>query len=149
MMIGAEPGTCRAAARWPWLALVLVALIHVVACAHGPLAGGSGRTDIITVTGLAPHVVSHGASEHAAKEAEKAEKADSCGGQHHGPQQCAGFDEPTWAQAGRGKELMPQQGPPHTEAVGGVAPGRAPPVREVEVPRPGGGQRAALQVWRN
>lgn len=136
-MIRTAPGTQRAAARWPWLALVLVALIHVVACAHGPLVGGAGRTDIITVTGLASHAVSHGASEHVAEDS------------HHGPQHCAGFDEPTWAQASRGQELMPQQEPLHAEAVEGVAPGRAPPGQEVQVPRPGGGQQAALQVWRN
>ncbi|MFF8611470.1 hypothetical protein [Streptomyces sp. NPDC015350] len=149
MRISAEPGSRRAAARWPWLALVLVALIHVVACAHGPLVGGSGRTDLLAVADTASHA-SHTA--HSAPRATAGHAPDvpgPCDGEHHGPQPCAGFDEPTWVQPGWDKELTPQQEPLHVEAVVFVAAGRAPPVRAAEVPRPGGGRRAESQVWRN
>ncbi|MFF3391304.1 hypothetical protein ACFYW1_10310 [Streptomyces sp. NPDC002669] len=137
MRISAEPGSRRAAARWPWLALVLVALIHVVACAHGPLVAGSGRTDLLAVTDAPAH------ASHAP------DVPGPCGGEHRGPQPCAGLDEPTWAQPGWDKELTPQQEPLCVGAVVFVAAGRAPPVRADEVPRPGCGRRAALQVWRN
>ncbi|MFJ2899409.1 hypothetical protein ACIO87_31600 [Streptomyces sp. NPDC087218] len=143
MRISAEPGSRRAAARWPWLALVLVALIHVVACAHGPLVGGSGRTDLLAVTDTLTHATHPAHASHAP------DVPGPCGGEHHGPQPCAGLDEPTWAQPGWDKELTPQQEPLRVEAVVFVVAGRAPPVRAAEVPRPGGGRRAALQVWRN
>ncbi|MGW1191920.1 hypothetical protein [Streptomyces sp. NPDC002559] len=155
MRISAEPGSRRAAARWPWLALVLVALIHVVACAHGPLVDGSGRTDLLAVTDTAPHASHTSPAAHAPHAAPRAAAGHApgapgpCGGEHQGPRQCAGLDEPTWAQPGWDKELTPQQEPPHTEAVVSVAAGRAPPVRTAEVPPPGGGRRAELQVWRN
>ncbi|MFC0600835.1 hypothetical protein [Streptomyces palmae] len=141
MVIGASRRR-SAAARVSWLALVLLVLVHVVGCAHGPLSGGLGRVD-----SLAPAAAS--AAAQAAPTPEHAvERPGSCG-HHHAPHLCAGVDEPVLAQTGWDKGPLPQ---PALPAVGGVpvaAPGRAPPDQEQESSRSGARRQAALQVWRN
>ncbi|MEU9793278.1 hypothetical protein AB0E27_22065 [Streptomyces sparsogenes] len=143
MAISAGPRTRRAGARGPWLALVLVALIHVMGCAHGPLGGGSWRTDTFTATETT-------ARPPAARAAtgQVMERSGACDGHHHEPRTCMGVDEPVLGQPGCVREPLPPPALPAADvAVRPVVPVRGPPEREAV--RPCGARRAVLQVWRN
>ncbi|THA57889.1 hypothetical protein [Streptomyces sp. A1136] len=140
MMIGAADRARWAVARALWPALVLVIVLHVVGCAHGPLAGGSWRADTLTTSGTAS-----AAPPQAAAPGQATARPVGCEGHHHAPRQCADVDGP--ARGRGGAEVGPNQ--PGTPAAGtqpGALPVRGPTVWQ-PVPVPGGG-RALLQVWR-
>ncbi|MFJ3820578.1 hypothetical protein [Streptomyces nodosus] len=128
-------------ARAPWLALVLVVLMHVLGCSHGPVAFSSWRTDTLTAAGIAsPAQPAEAAGQDFAR-------SGSCDGRGHGAQQCTGVDEPVLARADGGKCPLPLSALPVADARPRVPALRGPPAQEAV--HPGGAPRAVLQVWRN
>ncbi|MFE6891486.1 hypothetical protein [Streptomyces sp. NPDC057694] len=75
---GGRPGV------WAWAALVvlLAALMHLLACAHGPVPDGAGRADTIAATSA---VATHGATTPSPDGSRDAD----------GDARCRGMDEPT------------------------------------------------------
>ncbi|WP_353945245.1 hypothetical protein ABII15_29240 [Streptomyces sp. HUAS MG91] len=74
---GGRPGTRAGAA----LVVLLAALLHLLACAHGPAPDGAGRADTIAATSA---VASHGTTT--------PHRTDGSG---DGDARCRGMDEPT------------------------------------------------------
>ncbi|WP_167538373.1 hypothetical protein [Streptomyces albofaciens] len=141
MVTGATSETRRAAGRGLWLAVLLVALMHVVGCSHGPLADGSWRTDSLTAAGPVSAVEPDTAT------GQSAVRSSACDSPHHESQQCAGVDEPTRRQTDGGRGALLPPPPPGTGVEPRVLPVRGPPVQEPV--RPSGAPQAMLQVWRS
>ncbi|MER5949023.1 hypothetical protein ABT127_23530 [Streptomyces sp. NPDC001904] len=129
---GGRPGAWTGAA----LVVLLAALLHLLACAHGPAADGAGRADTIAATSAA---VSHATTA--------AHRTDSGG---DGDARCRGMDEPT-AQPPRDRAPAEtvRSAPAAEPRLSSPAPshGRPPGAgRHTECSAPG--DRARLGVWR-
>ncbi|MFI7005047.1 hypothetical protein [Streptomyces sp. NPDC050145] len=77
------------------LAVLLAALVHLLCCAHGPVASAAGRADTITAVAPAPCGQPAGPQTHLGHD-----DHDGHDG-HEGDAQCSGTDEPS-VQAPRG-----------------------------------------------
>nr|BFD86842.1 hypothetical protein StreXyl84_62430 [Streptomyces sp. Xyl84] len=141
-------GNRRRAWACAW-SVVLAVMVHLVGCAHGPLASAAGRVDSLGIqgAGAAPpspstaQVVSPGTAQVVAGDGE-------CERHHGGTHACVGLDQPVVAQAEPGKALPPPCDVPRCGA--DERPGfvRGPPSGEAVAPG-AARARAVLQVWRN
>ncbi|SMF84494.1 hypothetical protein SAMN02745830_06806 [Streptomyces sp. Amel2xC10] len=130
---------------WTGAALVvlLAALVHVLACAHGPAAAGAGRADALLVVSAAS------CGEPAAPGGDAAlQGLDPSGG---GGAHCSGADGPT---AGPPRDIAPAAEAAHplpaaqrVDALSGQPGAHPPPFSALplsSVPQ----ERARLGVWR-
>ncbi|QNS02578.1 hypothetical protein [Streptomyces xanthii] len=126
------------------LAVLLAALVHLLCCAHGPVASAAGRADTITAVAPAPCGQPAGPHAHFGDDA-----------RHDGHQdgaQCSGTDEPS-VQAPRG--LQPAADlTPVTLPGADLDPAAEPTPRRPfgdsgpRLAAPAGQQRAHLGIWR-
>ncbi|MEU3063806.1 hypothetical protein [Streptomyces subrutilus] len=122
--------------RWaaPALVTVLVALLHLFGCAHGPGVSGAAGVDSLAAAAPAAPAAAPGTVRAA--------------GSGEGTQ-CPGSDEPSRVQQDRGGDpalpaARPGDGP---DGAAAARVGR-PPVRTDGRRAPPGGCRAVLGVWR-
>ncbi len=134
-----DPVGRRTAARAPWGVLVLIVLLHVVGCAHGPLPTGASRIDTLGFVASAPVSVAETATA----------RSDGCGSHDQDRRTCTGTDGPALPQAERGPGLLPAPAVLDAVAAPGPAPLRGPTVRRVPRSVSGTDALAVLQAWRN
>ncbi|GAA3245910.1 hypothetical protein [Streptomyces labedae] len=124
------------------LVVLMAALVHLLACAHGPAQAGAARADAILTAFVSCGPPSEPTSDPARKQAAPAED---------GPAQCWGTDEPTVQPP---RDLAPAADAPQeaqpvvrADALPGSVRGGPPPQSDVGAP-PVQGERARLGVWR-
>ncbi|RSS64840.1 hypothetical protein [Streptomyces sp. WAC06614] len=137
--------------RFGLVLLVLLVLVHLAGCVHGPLAVGVGRVDSVTVA--AEPVAGPGSAVTAVAFGQRQERPGA-------PGTCTDVDGPAVDRADPAEPKPDQQPQPQAwspsqvqaQAVPGVMAGRGPPgaaPSDRAGCADGGRLRAELQVWRS